>query len=68
MDPRTLIFALYLCVGGVLCLISLPLILGMVGPNPFYGLRVKRTLDDPDVWYPAKTGWRRGGCWRRGWS
>jgi hypothetical protein len=53
MDPRTLIFALYLCVGGVLCLISLPLILGMVGPNPFYGLRVKRTLDDPDVWYPA---------------
>jgi uncharacterized membrane protein len=53
MDPRTLMLALYLCVGGVLCLISAPLILGMIGPNPFYGLRVKRTLDDPAVWYPA---------------
>jgi uncharacterized membrane protein len=53
MDPRTLLFTLFLCVGGVLCMISLPLILGRIGPNPFYGLRVKRTLDDPAVWYPA---------------
>ena len=53
MDPKTLLFTLYLCLGGVLCGVCLPLILGKVGPNPFYGLRVKRTLDDPAVWYPA---------------
>jgi hypothetical protein len=53
MDPKTLLFTMYLCLGGVLCLVSLPLLMGKIGPNPFYGLRVKRTLDDPAVWYPA---------------
>jgi hypothetical protein len=51
VDPKALIFWLCLCVGGMIALVSLPLILGKIGPNPFYGLRVKRTLDDPAAWY-----------------
>ena len=25
--------------------------MGKIGPNPWYGFRVKRTLSDPAVWY-----------------
>jgi hypothetical protein len=60
MDPKALLFTLYLCLGCVLCLISLPLLFGMIGPNPWYGFRVKRTLDDPAVWYPVN---RLGAVW-----
>jgi hypothetical protein len=39
--------------------ISIPLIQGRLGPNPWYGFRVRRTLEDPDLWYPvnAYSGW-----------
>ena len=59
MEPKAFLFTLYLCIGALLCLICLPLIFGMIGPNPWYGFRVKRTLDDPAVWYPANRfgGW-----------
>src|SRR5262245_41346625 len=39
--------------GLLLAAISLPLILRKIGPNPLYGFRVKRTLEDPAVWYPV---------------
>jgi SdpI/YfhL protein family len=46
---------LILFVGGGLLLaaLSAPLILRKIGPNPLYGFRVKRTLEDPTVWYPV---------------
>ena len=53
MDPKALLLWLFLSVGGLLALISVPLILGKVGPNPWYGFRVKKTLDDPVAWYAA---------------
>jgi hypothetical protein len=53
MDPKLFILAMFLMVGVVIAFISLPLIWGAVGPNPWYGLRVKATLDDPRVWYSA---------------
>ena len=53
MNPKTILLLLYVGVGTVLSLISLPLILGKIGPNPWYGLRVRKTLDDPRVWYLA---------------
>ena len=39
--------------GLFLAAISVPLILRKIGPNPLYGFRVKRTLEDPAVWYPV---------------
>jgi hypothetical protein len=63
MDPKAFLFMLFLGVGCVFCLISLPLLFGMIGPNPFYGLRVKKTLDDPAAWYPAN---RLGAVWMMG--
>jgi uncharacterized membrane protein len=39
--------------GLLLAAFSIPLILGEIGPNSWYGFRVKKTLDDPTVWYPA---------------
>ncbi|MCB9134175.1 MAG: SdpI family protein [Anaerolineales bacterium] len=32
-------------------LFALPLILGLVPPNKFYGIRDRRSLDHRDVWY-----------------
>jgi SdpI/YfhL protein family len=37
-----------LCVGS-----AIPLILQRVPPNPWYGFRVKATVENPAVWYPA---------------
>jgi hypothetical protein len=39
--------------GLLLAALSVPLILRKIGPNPLYGFRVKRTLEDPAVWYPV---------------
>jgi hypothetical protein len=39
--------------GLLLAAISVPLILRKIGPNPLYGFRVKKTLEDPAVWYPV---------------
>ena len=41
--------------GLLLAVLSIPLILQKIGPNPWYGFRVKKTLDDPAVWYPVNT-------------
>ncbi len=41
--------------GLLLAALSIPLILGKIGPNPWYGFRVKKTLNDPAVWYPVNT-------------
>ena len=39
--------------GLLLAAVSVPLVLGKIGPNPWYGFRVRKTLADPAVWYPA---------------
>jgi hypothetical protein len=39
--------------GLALAAVSIPLILRRIGPNPLYGFRVKKTLEDPAVWYPV---------------
>ncbi len=39
--------------GLLLVALSFPLILGKIGPNPWYGFRVQKTLSDPAIWYPA---------------
>jgi SdpI/YfhL protein family len=44
---------LFTSAGVLLAAISVPLILGKIRPNPLYGFRVKKTLEDPGVWYPV---------------
>ncbi len=47
------VFLLY-GIGGVLLIaISLPMIYDKIPPNGFYGFRTRRTMSDPNVWYPA---------------
>ena len=38
---------------SLLAVLSIPLILGRIGPNSWYGFRMKKTLSDPAIWYPA---------------
>lgn len=51
-----------LLVAGAALLVAalgVPLALGRVGPNPWYGFRTPRTMTDPEVWWVANrmTGW-----------
>ncbi|HEX5431511.1 MAG TPA: SdpI family protein [Bryobacteraceae bacterium] len=44
---------------GLLICVCIPMALGMVPPNGFYGFRTEKTLSSPKVWYPANRacGW-----------
>jgi uncharacterized membrane protein len=42
---------LYAAIGILLALISLPMIARKIKPNPFYGYRVRKTLENPEIWY-----------------
>jgi SdpI/YfhL protein family len=46
--------------GLLLAALSIPLILGRIGPNSWYGFRIQQTLDDPAVWYPVNAYSARG--------
>ena len=53
---------LFLNVGSgiLLALISIPLYLQKVPPNGFYGFRIRKTMENPMVWYPVNrysAGW-----------
>jgi uncharacterized membrane protein len=39
--------------------VALPLTLGRIPPNPYYGFRTPKTQSSPSVWYPANrfAGW-----------
>ncbi len=39
--------------GLLLAVLSVPLIMGKVEPNPWYGFRVAKTLSNHAVWYPV---------------
>jgi uncharacterized membrane protein len=44
---------------SIILLLSLPLIFGLIPPNPIYGVRTAETLADRDLWYRANRygGW-----------
>ena len=44
---------IYAGMGLLVILICVPMILEMVPPNNWYGFRTRRTVSDPNVWYPA---------------
>jgi hypothetical protein len=37
--------------GLLLCVLAIPMILKKVKPNFWYGFRVRKTLENPDIWY-----------------
>jgi hypothetical protein len=53
MKPlSTLILMLtYILVGALFIGVAVPLIQGRIKPNPWYGVRVPKTLNNPDTWY-----------------
>jgi hypothetical protein len=49
----TTFLLLFIACGAALIAMSVPLVLGRVPPNQLYGFRVRRTLAQPEIWYPA---------------
>lgn len=52
------LIALTFSPGPLLVVLGIPLMLGRVPPNQFYGVRVESAISDPKVWYPIN---KRGG-------
>jgi hypothetical protein len=50
-----LIIGMFIVTGLLLCALSVPLILGKIPPNGLYGFRVKKTMENPDIWYKVNT-------------
>jgi uncharacterized membrane protein len=50
---RLVLLVTFLASGGLMIALSIPLLRGRIGPNPFYGFRVRRTLEDRAVWFAA---------------
>ena len=55
-----ILMLMFLFSGGLLAALSVPLVIGKIPPNGLYGFRVKKTMEDPDIWYPVN---RYGGKW-----
>jgi len=39
--------------GLLIVLLAIPMILRKLRPNRIYGFRTRKTLSNPDIWYPA---------------
>ena len=59
-DDKFVFLVLFIAVGMLLVLISIPLILRRIPPNRWYCFRTPSTLSDTEIWYPvnALTGQR----------
>jgi hypothetical protein len=44
---------LFVASGLVLAAVCVPLILGKIPPNGLYGFRVRKTMENPEIWYPV---------------
>jgi hypothetical protein len=49
----TFILLVHVSTGVLTAALAVPLMRRKVGPNALYGFRVRRTLEDPRVWYDA---------------
>ena len=57
---NTFFLILFLGVGALFVVLGIPLIRRKVPPNHWYGMRVRQTLENEAVWYPANeyAGWQ----------
>jgi uncharacterized membrane protein len=46
-----LLLFVYVISGLLLAVIALPMIAGKIKPNPYYGFRVRETLENDETWY-----------------
>ena len=53
----------YAPMGLLLIVLSIPLLLGKVPPNHWYGFRTRLTLSDPRIWYPVNAWGARRLLW-----
>ena len=60
MSDIQLLLVVYVASGLLLAALAVPMILGRVTPNWAYGFRVRKTLDNPEIWYKAN---RYAGRW-----
>lgn len=51
MNPMLLLSLAFAATGALFAAISVPLLQRRIRPNPWYGFRVPRTLDNADRWY-----------------
>lgn len=49
----TTLMLFYFASGLLLMALAIPLIRGKMKPNGLYGFRIRKTLENPDIWYPA---------------
>jgi uncharacterized membrane protein len=54
------LYGLLIVLPPLTLLVAIPLILGWVKPNPWYGVRTSKTRSSPEIWYRAN---RMGGIW-----
>ena len=52
-SDRLVLLIVFVAAGLLLAVLALPMAYGKVPPNPWYGFRVKTTLENEAVWYPA---------------
>jgi hypothetical protein len=48
-----ILMMLFLFSGLLLAALSIPMIMRKIPPNGLYGFRVKKTMDNPEIWYPV---------------
>ncbi len=51
----TILMYMFFFSGLLLAGLSIPMILGKIPPNGLYGFRVKKTMENPDIWYKVNT-------------
>jgi hypothetical protein len=56
----------YASMGLTFIALSIPLLLGRVPPNHWYGFRTRLTLSDPSIWYPVNAWGARRLLWLGG--
>lgn len=52
-SPLLTLLLLYVVFGLLLVALAVPLMLGKIPPNPWFGFRVPSTLGDETLWYKA---------------
>lgn len=51
----TFFMIFFTCAGLLVVGLAIPMILGKLKPNGWYGFRTSKTLSDEKIWYPANT-------------
>ena len=49
----SILIFMFLFSGILLAALAIPLIMGKIPPNGLYGFRVKKTMENPEIWYPV---------------